>query len=201
MGEVIYYDRPLNDFDARQTEAYLLKKWKNIAHPDEGEDISGSIVFAAGISNALDIASDRTFKGVTCSGALVKEGAGRAKVGALTGATSLAMVDGAIDVAGDWSLPSGLSFSANVVTSATACVTSAGTLTIPSGGTLEANVSTADGLLDPGRHLVASAESISGTLAGWRIVSDARSRAVAAHVSGNAIYVSVAPPGALLIFR
>ena len=201
VGEVIYYDRPLNDFDARQTEAYLLRKWKNMAHPDEGEDFSGSIVFGAGVSNVLDIASDRTFKGVTCSGALVKEGAGRAKVGALAGATALAMEDGAIDVVGDWSLPAAVKLTCNVVTSGTACVTSTGTLTIPSGGVLELEMAPGGVQPETGLYTVASADAVSGSFAGWHVVADTRKRALGVRVSGNSVVVSVAPSGALLIFR
>ena len=201
VGEVIYYDRPLNDFDARQTEAYLLRKWKNMAHPDEGEDFSGSIVFGVGVSNVLDIASDRTFKGVTCSGALVKEGAGRAKVGALAGATALAMEDGAIDVVGDWSLPAAVKLTCNVVTSGTACVTSTGTLTIPSGGVLELEMAPGGVQPETGLYTVASADAVSGSFAGWHIVADTRKRALGVRVSGNSVLVSVAPSGALLIFR
>jgi hypothetical protein len=201
VGEFIYYDRPLSDFEGRQTEAYLLRKWKNMAHPDEGEDFSGSIVFGAGVSNVLDIASDRTFKGVTCSGALVKEGAGRAKGDALTGATSLAMEDGAINVVGDWSLPAAVKLTCNVVTSGTACVTSTGTLTIPSGGVLELEMAPGGVQPETGLYTVASADAVSGSFAGWHVVADTRKRALGVRVSGNRVVVSVAPSGALLMFR
>ena len=34
IAEVLYYDRELTDKERRDTQAYLLKKWKNLEHPD-----------------------------------------------------------------------------------------------------------------------------------------------------------------------
>lgn len=34
IAEIIYYDRELTDKERRDTQAYLLKKWKNLNHPD-----------------------------------------------------------------------------------------------------------------------------------------------------------------------
>lgn len=199
VGEFIMYDRPLGDFEGRQTEAYLLKKWKNMSHPDESEDFSGSIVFGAGVSNVLDIASDRTFTGITCSGAFVKDGAGRAKTGALTGATSLAVEDGAVNVVGDWPLPAAVKFACNVVTSETACVTATGTLTIPPNGVLE--VVSGDVQPEMGLYTVASADAISGSFSGWRVVSDVSGRAMRVRISGNDVVVSVASLGMMIMVR
>lgn len=33
IAEIIYYDRELTDLERRNTQAYLLKKWKNMSHP------------------------------------------------------------------------------------------------------------------------------------------------------------------------
>jgi hypothetical protein len=35
FGEVLLYDRPLTDAEWKETESYLLKKWKNAAHPGD----------------------------------------------------------------------------------------------------------------------------------------------------------------------
>ncbi len=199
VGEFIAYDRPLSDFEGRQTEAYLLKKWKNMDHPDEGEDFSGGIVFADGVSNVLDIASDRAFSRIECSGDLVKSGAGVATVAPPTGATALAIDEGAIVVSGDWTMPDDLSVPVGVVTSETACVSVSGALTIPSSGIL--SVTFGDEDPEAGRYTLISAGSISGTLSGWTVETDSTKRSVAVVKSGNTIELSVSPKGLMIMFR
>lgn len=45
LAEVLYYDRPLTDQEARDTEAYLLRKWRKEPHPADAAAESGTISF------------------------------------------------------------------------------------------------------------------------------------------------------------
>ena len=58
VAEYIAYDYPLSDFQARQTEAYLMKKWLKTDHPDEGADVVRSLSVAT--DAACEFASPRT---------------------------------------------------------------------------------------------------------------------------------------------
>lgn len=50
VGEYIVFDRILTDAERRQTEAYLLKKWKNAAHPRTAARKVGTLAFANGVT-------------------------------------------------------------------------------------------------------------------------------------------------------
>ena len=91
IAEYIAYDYMLSDFAARQTEAYLLKKWKGAKHPDACPELDriDSLTFDAGVEPVLETASDRAFGRVAGTGTLVKNGAGCATVGTLSGFTGL----------------------------------------------------------------------------------------------------------------
>lgn len=43
VAEILYYDRELTDKERRDTQAYLLKKWKNLDHPDNEAVKVGSV--------------------------------------------------------------------------------------------------------------------------------------------------------------
>ena len=58
IGEVLFYDRPLSEHERRQTEAYLMKKWKNTTSPAMREEVNlNTVTFAEGVTPILS--SDR----------------------------------------------------------------------------------------------------------------------------------------------
>ncbi|MGN0852774.1 MAG: hypothetical protein ACI4Q3_05305 [Kiritimatiellia bacterium] len=81
VGEYLFYDRTLTDAERRRTEAYLLKKWKGMAHPDTAEDTFGTVTFSEQADPVLETDSDRRFTAVVTPGTLVKKGAGAAQIG------------------------------------------------------------------------------------------------------------------------
>jgi len=96
IGEALFYTRPLTDAERRDTEAYLLKKWKNAAHPAYRTRV-GTLAFDAGVTNELAVASGtRTIATVEGDGTLVKTGAGAAHVASLAN-TSLAVQGGSLE--------------------------------------------------------------------------------------------------------
>ena len=58
IGEVLFYDRPLSEHERRQTEAYLMKKWKNKTSPALHNEVNlNTVTFAEGVAPVLS--SDR----------------------------------------------------------------------------------------------------------------------------------------------
>ena len=55
LAEVILYSRELTEKERRDTQAYLLKKWKNQSHPDCVENIAFSNVKLSGEGSAVGI--------------------------------------------------------------------------------------------------------------------------------------------------
>ena len=99
IAEFIGYPYPLSDFAARQTEAYLMKKWKGVAHPDASAELDGidSLVFE-GTSAELDVASDRSFGKVAGSGTLVKTGPGTATIRKAQGFDKVDVSEGQVQI-------------------------------------------------------------------------------------------------------
>lgn len=99
IAEFIGYPYPLSDFAARQTEAYLMKKWKGVAHPDASAELDGidSLVFE-GTSAELDVASDRSFGKVAGSGTLVKTGPGTATIRKAQGFDKVDVSEGHVQI-------------------------------------------------------------------------------------------------------
>ncbi len=68
IGEVLFYDRPLSEHERRQTEAYLMKKWKNMTSPAMREKVNlNTITFAEGVTPILS--SDRLLSVATLNAA------------------------------------------------------------------------------------------------------------------------------------
>jgi hypothetical protein len=55
IAEIIFYTRTLTEKERRDTQAYLLKKWKNQDHPDCVENIAFSNVKLSGEGSAVGI--------------------------------------------------------------------------------------------------------------------------------------------------
>ena len=68
IGEVLFYDRPLSEHERRQTEAYLMKKWKNKTSPAMREGVNlNTVTFAEGATPILS--SDRPLTVATLNAA------------------------------------------------------------------------------------------------------------------------------------
>ena len=68
IGEVLFYDRPLSEHERRQTEAYLMKKWKNKTSPAMREGVNlNTVTFAECVAPVLS--SDRPLTVATLNAA------------------------------------------------------------------------------------------------------------------------------------
>ena len=94
VGEIIVYDRILDCDERQNTEAYLLKKWKNAGHPDQATDRIASLSFAAGASNVIDSVAERRIGRLTASGTVFKRGAGAGTVEAERDVSDIAVEEG-----------------------------------------------------------------------------------------------------------
>ena len=75
--EYIVFDRILTDAERRQTEAYLLKKWKNAAHPRTAAKKVGTLAFANGVTPEVENAGETAIgEIVTTSDTLKLTGSG-----------------------------------------------------------------------------------------------------------------------------
>lgn len=84
VGEYLFYDHTLTDAERRETEAYLLKKWKGQPHPDEGTDTFGALSFSGDAEPILDVEGERDFAAIETEAQLVKTGSGTANVTGLS---------------------------------------------------------------------------------------------------------------------
>ena len=76
FGEVLLYDRPLTDAEWKETESYLLKKWKNAAHPaDLAAEQPVDLTLADGATLNVNLSSAGCDK-LVVSGQLTLAGAG-----------------------------------------------------------------------------------------------------------------------------
>ena len=91
IGEVLYYDRQLTAEERRQTQAYLLKRWKGRASQAAERRIA-SVKFADGVPAVLETDGDCQVGVIdTKANAVVKRG------------------EGVLDLAGGFGIPSGAS--------------------------------------------------------------------------------------------
>lgn len=80
-AEILLYDRILTDAERRQTEAYLLKKWKGVdAHPRASAKRLAGIDFA-NADPELEVNTDLELESITGSGTLKLTGTGTLKLG------------------------------------------------------------------------------------------------------------------------
>lgn len=101
LAEEIAYTRELSPSERRNTEAYLLKKWKNKTHPLAVRQTTlTSITVADGAKNEVSSDTELTVAGYATESAdpLVKSGSGAVKIGALdTGVKAVAVTDGSLE--------------------------------------------------------------------------------------------------------
>ena len=101
IAEILLYDRRLSETERRDTETYLLKKWKGVdTHPAYRTTV-GKLTFAGDAAAEVAVANGtRTFARVeTAEDALVKTGAGSATVASLpTNVVSFAANEGSLAV-------------------------------------------------------------------------------------------------------
>ena len=101
LAEEIAYTRELSPSERRNTEAYLLKKWKNRAHPLAVRQTTlTSITVADGAKNEVSSDTELTVAGYATESAdpLVKSGSGSVKIGALdTGVKAVEVEDGSLE--------------------------------------------------------------------------------------------------------
>ena len=83
FGEVLLYDRILSEREWKDTEAYLIKKWKETRHPaDMANEQPLDLTYAGDADNVIDVDSDRGLASVTLNVAkpVVKRGSGTVTV-------------------------------------------------------------------------------------------------------------------------
>lgn len=202
IAEVLFYDYALSDFAARQTEAYLLKKWKGARHPDacSEEDRLGSLVFD-GAKPVLETASDRTFGRIAGTGTLVKTGAGTATVGAVEGFSGVEVRAGAFAYAAGGALPTALAFTLPKEGTDRPQMTAAGALDL---GAVESVRVDVEGGERPvhGRYPLVAADAFTGDVRNVEVLSNVKARvAVTLVVRDGRLFVAFAPKGAVLVFR
>lgn len=79
FGEVLLYDRVLTDGEWKDTEDYLLRKWKGTGHPvDETAAAPLKLAYAGEADNVIDVDSDRELASLVLNGSkpVVKRGTG-----------------------------------------------------------------------------------------------------------------------------
>ena len=96
LGEMIVYDRPVSEAEARQVEAYLMNRWLGMKHPAAvGKHVLEEIAFdqetPVEIGGGVDVA--RISGG---NGNVVKSGSGTAVIGSLENDVSSVMVSGGV---------------------------------------------------------------------------------------------------------
>ncbi|MGN0851945.1 MAG: hypothetical protein ACI4Q3_01055 [Kiritimatiellia bacterium] len=104
IGEVVYYDRPLTAQERRDTELYLLKKWKGVtSHPQDALQIVQSV--DVDDTATIDVGRGETVKTVVkTTSALVKKGEGTVEATVPTALKEIAAEDGVLQVSGDFLL-------------------------------------------------------------------------------------------------
>ena len=181
IAEFIGYDYMLSDFAARQTEAYLMKKWQGAAHPDARPELDriDSLTFADGVEPVLETASDRGFGRIAGSGTLVKKGAGRATVGTLSGFSGVSVQGGALAVSGaDAALPAALTFTVPKEGTTAPLLTVPGTVDLSAVTSVRVDVEGGAKPV-PGDYPLVTAGSFTGSLgSGVTVESNASRRAV-----------------------
>lgn len=97
LAEVIGYNRRLSPQERHDTQAYLLKKWKNLPHPDDvSANALGAVTFTGAATPRLVTEDALTVDNVACAATtLEKTGQGTATV-LQTGATGFAVREGAL---------------------------------------------------------------------------------------------------------
>ena len=87
IGEYIIYDHPLTYDEHRNTEAYLMRKWLGLPHPDSDRRLS-NVKAATDIPIEMDVGSDITVDALSGgTGEFVKTGDGTLKVNSIAGAS------------------------------------------------------------------------------------------------------------------
>lgn len=98
IGEVLLYTRSLTDEERRDTEAYLLRKWKNAPHPAYRAKV-GALAFDGDAEPEIAVENGvREFGSVSGANAFVKTGAGKAKVDEVGAVDALSVEGGELDV-------------------------------------------------------------------------------------------------------
>ena len=203
VAEFIGYPYPLSDFAARQTEAYLMKKWKGAAHPDESAtlDAVNSVTFA-GAAAELDVASDRAIGTVSGSGTLVKTGAGEVTVGEANGFDKVSVSGGSLRVNAGLPALDGLTIALDETAGVTGKLTVGGRLTLLSGG--KVNLSYAGTTKPPyGTYVIAEADELVGG-EDWTVVfNHPKSNRIdlVLRKSGNSLVLEVRKVGFVMLVR
>ena len=100
LGEWIVYNRRLSEQERRDTEAYLMKKWLNAAHPLDVRSET-SVAFGADADAELTVDDDVTLRGVTTeTDSFVKRGAGKLTANVPAAARKLDVRAGELDESG-----------------------------------------------------------------------------------------------------
>ncbi len=203
IAEFIGYDYMLSDFAARQTEAYLMKKWQGAAHPDARPELDriDSLTFAEGVAPVLETASDRGFGRIAGSGTLVKTGAGCVKVGTLEGFSRVDVQEGGFAYAADGALPSELVFTLPREGTSQPLVTATGTLGLAALTSVRIDV---EGGEKPvfGLYPLVAAEAFTGDVGGVEVVSNVKGLvSVSLVLAKGRLCVNFAPKGTVLIVR
>lgn len=96
-GEILIYDRVLTERERRETEDYLLRKWKGISHPQVSSPTVVKMDVAG--SGGVDVLKDSELAvcGIAGTGTFVKGGSGSLEVAEIVGISSL-KVDGSLTV-------------------------------------------------------------------------------------------------------
>lgn len=172
LGEVLIYDRPLTYQERLDTEAYLMKKWFNVAMP-------GYETTAVG---ALAVAADAQ---VEISGALAVDG-----------------LSGSGSVEGDLTLNDGAVITAAAADGALSGLTVSGTVTIAGGGTVavEGEPDTlTSGLYAV--LTCTSLSGADGWLSGWSLTGVPSRFAAKLVADGSRLYLRLTPKGTLMLMR
>lgn len=209
IAEYICYQRPLSDQERRNTVAYLMKKWGKGDHPEKTVSAVGPVTYAS--SNAtptIGTDSPRTVTSVTIEGAarpLVKTGAGKLTVGALTGVTKISIGEGSVEVtSGESSLDldaltvPATHFAAN----AEPIMKVGGTVTLAAAGTLA--IALPEEMECGTEYPLVQAGTLVGSVAGWTKTMtgpEKLQRQLKLFIRGNTLYAKRQKNGLILVFR